>query len=148
MVILICLKLMSLSSLFCFLLICGFPAEISVYKHFALYSDYRYVDSLYLKIYLFSSNEIRNICNQDAFDAKKKTLIQFLSVAFFLKPTFDSLLFLYIITPKSIRLEMSEKFITSVLIDVFAQIGRLISRLIWNRSCKMVFTSIVWDSIP
>lgn len=51
---------------------------------------------------------------------QKKTLIQFLSVAFFLKPTFDLVLFLYIIMPKSIRLEMTEKFITSVLIDVFA----------------------------
>lgn len=57
MVILICLKFMSLSSLFCFLLICGFPAEISVYKHFALYSDYRYVDSLYLKTYFFPATK-------------------------------------------------------------------------------------------
>ena len=121
--ILICLKFISLSPLFCFLLICGFPAEISVYKHFALYSDYRYVDSLYLKTYFFPETKYKIFVIKMRLRQKKKTLIQFLSVGFFLKPTFDLLLFLYIIMPKSIRLEMSEKFITSVFIVVFAQIG-------------------------
>lgn len=67
MVILSFWKFISLSSLFCFLFV-----VFRQNKHFASYSDYRYVDSLYLKtFFFFQSNEIRNICNQDAFDVEK-----------------------------------------------------------------------------
>lgn len=52
MVILSFWKFISLSSLFCFLFV-----VFRQNKHFASYSDYRYVDSLYLKTFFFFSEQ-------------------------------------------------------------------------------------------